>query len=617
MAFDINALEPCLIGFDTVEDDLVTTAEGLDPTSLVALDFETYYDKEVSIQPLGGWNYTFHPKADPYLLSVVTHNTEWVGRPEDFDWASIDGKVWCAHNAGFDLRVWLRLVHHGITSFDESYPSVWCDTAALAAYVGAKRSLDAAVHALFGIQLSKGMRSWMKGKTEDDARAAGRYEELRQYALDDSKGCYKIAEHFAPQWPLNEWKLANHTIWIGLRGAPVDKEMVDESVRKLHKVRFDAENSLPWMDSPNIKDPKPLSPKLLAEECAKEGIPAPSSLAQTSEECAEWEKEYGDKYPWVGAMRDYRRSNMLLTKVEKLRDFTRDDGRFDFSMKYGGAHTMRWAGEAGWNMQNQHRDELFGVNIRHMFKAPKGKQLVICDLSQIEPRVLAWFAGMEDFLDLVREGFSVYDAHARQTMGWSGGPLKDEDPSLYKYAKARVLGLGYQCGHVRFKEVARMMAGLELDPMESKKTVTNYRLTNRKITQLWRSLDASFKKSSGENFELELPSGRVMTYFNVQRKGDGYVAKTERGSYYKHFYGGKLTENLVQATARDVFAIHLLMLEEAGYEVLFHTHDEAVIETPAGESKDGVEDIMSHCPSWLEGCPIGAEAIVSQHYLKS
>jgi len=161
------------------------------------------------------------------------------------------------------------------------------------------------------------------------------------------------------------------------------------------------------------------------------------------------------------------------------------------------------------------------------------------------------------------------------------------------------------------------MAGLELDPMESKKTVTNYRLTNRKITQLWRSLDASFKKSSGENFELELPSGRVMTYFNVQRKGDGYVAKTERGSYYKHFYGGKLTENLVQATARDVFAIHLLMLEEAGYEVLFHTHDEAVIETPAGESKDGVEDIMSHCPSWLEGCPIGAEAIVSQHYLKS
>ena len=202
-------------------------------------------------------------------------------------------------------------------------------------------------------------------------------------------------------------------------------------------------------------------------------------------------------------------------------------------------------------------------------------------------------------------------------MGWEGGPLKEEDPALYKYAKARVLGLGYQCGHVRFKEVARMMAGLELDPIESKKTVANYRLTNRKIVKLWKYLDASFKSSVGGTFELELPSGRMMTYFNVQKKGDGYVAKTERGSYYKHFYGGKLTENLVQATARDVFALHILMLEEAGYEVLFHTHDEAVIEAPMGTDPLEVEKIMSHCPSWLEGCPIGAEAVTSQHYLKS
>jgi DNA polymerase len=130
-------------------------------------------------------------------------------------------------------------------------------------------------------------------------------------------------------------------------------------------------------------------------------------------------------------------------------------------------------------------------------------------------------------------------------------------------------------------------------------------------------LDRLFKESSGENFEMVLPSGRVMHYFDVRKKGDGYVAKTELGGYYKHFYGAKLVENLVQATARDVFACHLLMLEDAGYDVLFHTHDEAVIELDEDADVSGIEQIMSFCPSWLEGCPVGAEAVESKHYLKS
>jgi DNA polymerase len=85
---------------------------------------------------------------------------------------------------------------------------------------------------------------------------------------------------------------------------------------------------------------------------------------------------------------------------------------------------------------------------------------------------------------------------------------------------------------------------------------------------------------------------------------------------YKGYYGGKLCENLVQATARDVFAEHIIALEEAGLTNLFSAHDEAVLEVDQSVTAKDVEEIMSKTPDWVAGCPIAAEAKEVPHYLK-
>jgi DNA polymerase len=81
-------------------------------------------------------------------------------------------------------------------------------------------------------------------------------------------------------------------------------------------------------------------------------------------------------------------------------------------------------------------------------------------------------------------------------------------------------------------------------------------------------------------------------------------------------YGGLLTENLVQATARDVFAYHILKLTEAGHRVIFHSHDEVIVEAALETDPKEVEKIMSCPPPWLPGCPLAAEAKEATHYKK-
>ena len=128
---------------------------------------------------------------------------------------------------------------------------------------------------------------------------------------------------------------------------------------------------------------------------------------------------------------------------------------------------------------------------------------------------------------------------------------------------------------------------------------------------------------------MELPSGRVMRYQDVRRErrmvvqeeGAPPKARTvytaDTNGRRTVFYGGMLLENCVQATAREVFAGHLLGLNKLDcLKVLFSSHDEAVTEADLDASPKTVEQIMSKCPDWLEGCPIAAEAFESPHYKK-
>lgn len=580
----------------------------------VAVDFETFYSRDYSVGDCGIWHYVNDPRFDAYLVSIVGEGIKFVGHPKVFDWRLLNGKVLVSHNASFDGMVFTRLMELGVISADVRFDQ-WHCSANLACYAGGLRPLAGAAKGLLGQDISKDLRGWMKGRTWQDAVDAGRGEELRNYAIRDAEAALAIWEKFSEQWPEHERALARQTMLIGWRGFRVDSERVDAGITHLERVKFEAARSIPWSDS----DAAILSPKALGEACRKAGIKPPPSLSEDDPACEEWERTFGSQYPWVGAMRDYRKANALLEKLKTMRARTRSsDGCMGYGLKYFGASTGRWSGDAGYNLQNLPRGESYGVDLRACIVPRPGHTIVTCDLAQIEPRCLAWLVGDTAFLDQIAHGTPLYEAHARNTMGWRGGNLKKEDARLYALAKARVLGLGYGCGPEKFRAIAKTMCGLEIGEREARETVAAFRSSNQAITSLWNRLQTDCRRSLGGSFEIELPSGRKLAYFNVSSAG-GWTFQTERGGPVQRFYGGRLAENLVQATARDVFAEGLLRVERAGFQILFHCHDEVVCEVQsdiADQGSDEIARLMTTVPDWMPGIPLEAETQVSNRYLK-
>ena len=307
------------------------------------------------------------------------------------------------------------------------------------------------------------------------------------------------------------------------------------------------------------------------------------------------------------------------------------------------------------------------IDVRARIVAPAGKKLVIADLSQIEPRVLNWMVGNREFLDLCAKGMSPYEAHARASMGWTAGNLKKEAPQVYALAKARVLALGYGAGWGKFIEMARGYLGSEeeflaifgVDPEpgqadeflnylnwlvaklghKASKTalnawpeldqqtqniwvnswvqVTSFRESNPRIKSFWDSLDAAFKSSERDGiFENDLPGGRTLKYFDVSSSHGWSARPGNPMGIPGRAYGGLLVENCVQACSRDLFLHGILNIEEAGHRVLFHVHDEVIVEADESVEAGEIVKLLTAVPEWARTLPVAAEAEVSTHYKK-
>ena len=585
--------------------------------AVLAVDFETYYDRDYSLKKMDAWSYVHHPKFDAYLMSVYGDGFQWVGDPKDFQcWEKLDGALLLAHNAAFDSLVFKRLQEQKI--IPPIQPGGWRCTASMAVYLQAPRNLKGACNELLGIEVDKTQRSKACGQTTGDL-----FEDnaMTDYALEDARLCFELWEKHHHLWPEDEQELATLTFEWGQQGIHVDFQTLEKCIQTLEKQRFDAVQHLPWVD--DFNEDTPLSHRQLALECRKANIPSPASLAMDSPLCEAWENKYGDEYPWVNAMRIFRRTNMLLSRFYAIRSRVRkEDQRFPYGMKYFGAVPGRWSGDAGFNVQNMPRGEMFGADLRKCFQPSEGCVFVVADLSQIEPRILAWLIDDHEFLSLVRDGVDIYEAHARATMGYNDpAPLEETNSTLRGLAKARVLGLGYGCGPKKFVSVAKNLGGIEISFAEAKQTVADFRSKNPKISRLWNQLDRDFKRSAGGDYSIELPSGRHLHYFDVQKTSRGYfTARTVRGGRERSLYGGLLCENLVQATARDLFAQHLLEIHRSGIgRIVFHVHDEVIVEVPkeqAEEAEQRILEIMRTTPDWLAGCPVNAKAGIFTHYTK-
>ncbi|HYG24505.1 MAG TPA: DNA polymerase [Verrucomicrobiae bacterium] len=578
----------------------------------------------------------------------------WAGNPRDFNWDALEDALLLAHNAAFERAIVGRLVEDGIAPV-RMLQNQWQCTANMTSYLCGNRALAKALAVLEGQPMSKDIRDWMSGKTWQDAVDAGKADELARYGVGDVRECHGLWTKYSPRWPSHERGLSELTMRQCARGVSIDAELLHEYITVLQEVIFNLEKSLPWTD----RGAAPTSPKAIAEQCRVVGIPAPpvkSHFDDGEEQFEAWEIAYGPQFPWVLGVSQYRQLNKLLSSLQTIRERLRPDNTIDFSLLYFGAHTGRWSGGgSGLNMQNLRKVPLYlkdrnlvsppgslsvkdakdwvanctdyAMDIRRLFRARPGKKFILADLSQIEPRVLAWLTGNFQLLEMLRTGMSIYEAFARVSMGWTGGNLKKENPDLYALAKIQVLGLGYGCGWEKFVAIAASY-GVLLTPEKSQELVTSFRAQNPLTTGLWRTLDDAFKQSIHSDFEMALPSGRTMTYRGVSRvvrsKKDKETGKWRAdwaftalvGDKRKTLYGGLLTENLVQATARDVFGQHLLALEDQVGDVIFHVHDEAITEVDQDVTVKDVEHVMSRTPDWLEGCPVSCEAQEAAHYLK-
>lgn len=631
-----------------------------------ALDTETFYDKECSVATMGVYHYCRHKDFECYLVTVAGDDgTEYCGQPEDLDWSlfSGPGTTWISHNLSFDGHVvdWMREVGQ-IPAYAK--PEAWYCTADMCAWFGLPRSLAGAADQLLGIKPDKSVRDKMKGRRFGELNAADNLE-LLHYAIEDARICLKLWQTLEPghalsegkPYPLIEKQLSAYTAEMGWRGLPMDLDGLDQGISHVGDLIWQAEQNIPWAE--NFPT---LSPKALAEECRKVGIEPPKSLAKDSEECAIWENTYGDQYPWVDAMRTYRRCNALKKKMQTMRSRIKADGRMAFNLKFCGALTRRWSGDSGVNLQNLPRTEMFGVDLRQLIKAPPGRTFAIADLSQIEPRCLSLLAGDTTTLELLRTGMGPYEVHARATMGWTGGKLKSENQAMYSLAKARCLALGYGAGFEKFI----MMAGNYVGPddfdiifrspvtphMESEfkgylralkdqsqwdrfikldaatqvvwinswHQVVDYRRSNPLVVALWKKFDEGFRRSVGRDFTLELPSGNLLRYRKLTSIC-GMTALLMRGGRYirSRVYGGLGVENACQAMARDVFADMWARLLDQGLRVVMSVHDELVVECDEADA-DRVLALMIHemsiAPDWVPELPLGAEGSITPTYTK-
>ncbi len=588
---------------------------------MIALDFETYYDGEYSLRTMSTWNYIYNEKFDAYLLAATDESGTWVGHPKEFDWSRVTGKTICMHNASFDELVLRRLQELEIIP-ELDYKQIIC-TADLTAFLRCRRNLATASWELLGEHMAKDTRDDMKGLTYAQALAMGMEEELLEYGRHDAEACYKIAVKYLHEWPEEEQRLSRINREAGYRGVALESDTVIEAHRNLGQLLADAESTFPWMNG-DIPNAKPLSVKLIRQQARKEGITIPASLNKDLPEVQEWQAKYGEEYPWVKAISDYRSINSLYCRVGNMRSNIREDNTIPYNFLYYGGHTGRFsggnAGETGGkiNLQNMPRDSMYGVNIRGFLVPRPGYKFIAADYSQIEPRILFWRVNDTDMLDRIEQLGNIYIAFADKL-----GRKIERGTNEYQLTKAQVLMLGYHGGHVRFKaQAAQAPYYMELSTQEAQFAVNQYREANPLIVGHWHEHQRWLQYSANHRNDfhgVDLPDGRTLTYFLPRYEMGEITAHHVRGGPRLRVHAGVLTNNEIQAIAfavlRDAIIRIVDTLPDCHY--VFSVHDEIIIEVPEDKAKQRNKEIcelMTTIPSWLEGCPLEVESEILDHY---
>lgn len=356
------------------------------------------------------------------------------------------------------------------------------------------------------------------------------------------------------------------------------------------------------------------------------------------------------------------------TSVKKYEAFERSicsDGRIHGAFQfYGAGRTGRWAGrliqpqnfprnafedialarkmvkDKQWDeieMLYGSMNDVFSTLIRTLIVPPQGMTFAIADYSAIEARVVAWMADEKWRQDVFADGGDIYCMSATQMFGV---PVEKHGQNSHLRKKGKVAELA--CGYGGGVGALRKMGGeqMGLSEREMDEIIKKWRRSSPHVVKLWRELgDAaieaidtrlkvkcrhgvSFKYAKGILF-MQLPSGRSLAY--VQPRFDGQeltymgMNQTTRKWERTKTWGGKLTENLIQAIARDCLATSMQKIQKAGYHIVMHVHDEVIVEIPTDDAKGHlkrIEELMGEPIEWAPGLILTADGFTSGYYRK-
>jgi DNA polymerase len=621
---------------------------------IVTIDFETYYDKDYSLSKMTTEQYVRSSLFEVIGVGIKVNDypTDWYSgdNPGKFlNSLDYSKRAILCHNTAFDGAIlsW----HFGIK------PRLWLDTLSMA------RPLH---NIMVGGSLAKLVAYYGLGKKGDEVVAAlGKRKadfteadlaQYGKYCINDVELTKQLFDKMKVGFPSGELLVIDQTLrmytepTIELDVPLLEKHLEEVRTRKRTLMSdlghgMGGEAAVQEMLMSNAK---------FAEYLKRLGVepPAKTSLKTGKEAWAFSKTDKGftdllehpdERVQAAASARLGVKSTLEETRTENLIGVA-GRGRLPIMLNYYGAHTGRFSGGDKLNLQNL--PSRGNTTIRRALKAPEGQVLISCDSSQIEARTVAWVAGQEDLLVAFRDKRDVYSEFASEVYGRT---ITKADKIERFVGKTCVLGLGYGMGAEKFRRTLEIGQGginVVIDLNEAARIVKLYRQKNWKIVQFWQKCGNALKDMLyGGGNELHpqvrydkegiiLPNGFRVQYPALRETANGFMYISDARTYQKalkervltgappddiawtRLYGGKVTENIVQALAAIVIREQMAA---AGlhFKVAFQVHDEIIVAVPEDKAladQAKLEALMSTAPKWAPDLPVACESGVAANY---
>jgi len=621
---------------------------------IVTIDFETYYDQQFSLSKMTTEAYIRDPRFEIIGVGVKVNDypTDWYSgdNPGKF-LQSLDysKRAILCHNTAFDgaILAW----HFGIN------PKLWLDTLSMA------RPLH---NITVGGSLAKLVSYYGLGKKGDEVVAAlGKRKadfteadlaQYGQYCINDVDLTYALWNKLKVGFPSSELLVIDQTLRmytdrvIELDVPLLEKHLEEVRTRKrtlisdlgltgvseeaLTKMLMSNDIFAKYLKNLGIEPPTKTSLKTGKESWA---------FAKTDKGMTDLLEHPDERVQGVVAARLGVKSTLEETRTAALIG-VQSRGRLPIMLNYYGAHTGRFSGGDKLNLQNL--PSRGNTAIRRALKAPPGQMLISCDSSQIEARTVAWVAGQDDLVQAFRDKRDVYSEFASEVYGRK---ITKADKVERFVGKTCVLGLGYGMGAEKFRRTLEIGQGginVVIDINEAERIVRLYRQKNWKIVQFWQKCGNALKDMlyGGANElhpqvrydkqGIRLPNGFYVRYPALRETANGFMYISDARTYQKalkdrvltgsppddiawtRIYGGKVTENIVQALAALVIREQMAA---AGmhFKVAFQVHDEIIIAVPEDNAladQVKLEALMSNAPKWAPDLPVACESGMAANY---